>query len=90
MYLGKSRGGGLPVFRDYGFPSYSVMVSIDFAVVAMTLGLCALCYFKRKSILKAGAGAGVAFLVGGIVAVAALYAADLYTMTLLPLRVGMP
>ena len=65
------------------------MVTIDIVMIAMACGLCALCFFRRKSIRDAGANVGVAFLFAGIIPVTVLYVADFYTMTLLPLRVGM-
>ncbi|MHA1537353.1 MAG: PAS domain-containing sensor histidine kinase [Alphaproteobacteria bacterium] len=76
--------------NQHGFPPYAVMITIDIAMIAMACGLCALCFIKRKLIREAGAGAGVAFLVAGFTSIAALYLADLYMMTLLPLSVGGP
>ena len=77
------------VMSQNSFPPYAVMVTIDIVMIAMTCGLIAFCFVRRKSIRDAGANVGVAFLVAGIIPITVLYAADLYTMTLLPLRFGM-
>ena len=74
---------------QHGFPPYAVMVTIDIAVIAMTFGLLSLCFIKRKSIRDAGASIGVGIFVASFIPITALYAADLYTMTLLPPRIGM-
>lgn len=71
------------------FPPYEVMLSIDVVMIAAMFGIYLLCFVKRALIRRANAWIGIGLLLAGLFSIVTLNAFDLYTMTLLPLRIGM-
>ena len=70
------------------FPSSAAMMTIDVAMIVATIAICLLCSIKRRLIHRANAGFGIGLLLAGLFAITSLNAFDIYTMTVLPQRVG--
>lgn len=73
---------------DSMFPTWNAMIAIDVTLVTLALGITVLGIAKRRPISNARAWPGVILVIIGLWIGGSLYAADLYTMTILPSLVG--